>query len=81
MSYENNLIETLVSVFTVENGNLKVLLLRKKTEPYKGYWIIPGNVLYNNETLKQNVLTVLDEKLGLPNILIEQCYTFSNLDR
>ena len=81
MSYENNLIETLVSVFTVENGNLKVLLLRKKTEPYKGYWIIPGNVLYNYETLKQNVLTVLDEKLGLPNILIEQCYTFSNLGR
>ena len=52
MSYENNLIETLVSVFTVENGNLKVLLLRKKTEPYKGYWIIFSRKLsYSNDSL------------------------------
>lgn len=81
MNYQNNLIETLISVFTVENGYLKVLLLRKKTEPYKGYWIIPENILYNDETLKQNISTVLNEKLGLPDILVEQCYTFSNLNR
>lgn len=81
MSYENNLIETLVSVFTVENGSLKVLLIRKKIEPYKGYWIIPGNILYNDETLKDNVMTVLDEKLGLPKIMVEQCHVFSDLNR
>lgn len=35
MNYQNNLIETLISVFTVENGYLKVLLLRKKQNHIK----------------------------------------------
>lgn len=81
MEYINNFIETLVSVFSVENAQIKVLLLKKKKEPYNGYWILPGNVLYNDETLKQNVIGVLDEKLGLPEILVKQCHTFSDLER
>ena len=81
MNYENNLIETLISIFTIENGQIKVLLLKKKTDPYKGYWIIPGNVLYNTETLEDNIEAVLQEKIGLKDILIDQSYTFSNLNR
>ena len=45
----NNHLETLISVFTIDKGSFKVLLLRKKTEPYKGYWILPGNYLKNDE--------------------------------
>lgn len=81
MGYENNFIESLVSVFTIEDGNIKVLLLKKQKEPHKGYWILPGNVLFTNETLKQNVITVLNEKLGLPETLVKQCHTFSDLER
>ena len=33
----HNMIETLVSIFTVEKGEVKILLFRKKDEPYKGY--------------------------------------------
>lgn len=77
----NQLLETLIGVFTVDKGKIKILLMRKKSEPYKGYWILPGNMVSNIETLEDNVTSVVYDKLGLPSLYIEQCYTFSNLDR
>jgi len=77
----NNYLETLISIFTIDKGSFKVLLLRKKTEPYKGYWILPGNYLKNDETLEDNITDTVYDKTGLLSVYIEQCYTFSNLDR
>ena len=77
----NNYLETLISIFTIDKGDLKVLLLRKKTEPYKGYWILPGNILRNDETLEDNITDAVLDKTGRLSVYIEQCYTFSNIDR
>lgn len=77
----NQLLETLIGIFTVDKSKIKVLLIRKKTEPYKGYWILPGNMVMNTETLENNISDVVYDKLGLPSLYIEQCYTFSNLNR
>ncbi|MDD2391830.1 MAG: NUDIX domain-containing protein [Bacilli bacterium] len=76
-----NYVESLITVFTVDKGDLKVLLIRKKTEPYKGYWILPGNVLDNNETLEDNISDAVFEQLGLTNVYIEQSFTTSQIDR
>ena len=77
----NQLLETLIGIFTVDKGKIKILLMHKKTEPYKGYWVLPGSLLSNNETLEDNITDVVCETLGLPTMYIEQCYTFSNLNR
>lgn len=77
----NQLLETLIGVFTADKGRIKILLMRKKVDPYKGYWILPGNMVTNDETLENNVSDVVYDKLGLPSMYIEQGYTFSNLDR
>lgn len=77
----NNYLETLISIFTISNGDLKVLLMRKKNEPYKGYWILPGNYVRNDETLEDNITDAVYDKTGLLNIYIEQCCTISTLDR
>jgi len=77
----NNYLETLISIFTIDKGELKVLLLRKKNEPYKGYWVLPGNTLRNDETLEDNITDAVLDKTGLLSVYIEQCYTFSNIDR
>ena len=77
----DQLIETLIGIFTVDKGKIKILLMRKKTEPYKGYWVLPGSLLSNKETLEDNITDVVCDKLGLPTLYIEQCYTFSNLKR
>lgn len=77
----NQLLETLIGVFTADKGRIKILLMRKKVDPYKGYWVLPGNMVSNDETLENNVSDVVYDKLGLPSMYIEQGYTFSNLDR
>ena len=77
----NQLLETLIGIFTVDKGKIKILLMHKKTEPYKGYWLLPGSLLSNNETLEDNITDVVCDTLGLPTMYIEQCYTFSNLNR
>jgi 8-oxo-dGTP diphosphatase len=77
----NNYLETLITIFTVHNGNLSVLLVRKKEEPYKGYWVLPGNMLKNIETLEDNITDAVIDYTGLLNVCIEQCFTFSGLKR
>lgn len=77
----NNIIETLISVFTIDKGDIKVLLIKNKVEPYKGYWVMPGNPLKNSETLEDNITDAVLDQTGLLNVYIEQCYTFSGLVR
>lgn len=75
------MLESLINIFTVEKGSLKVLLMKKPTDPYKGYWILPNSIVSNDETLEENVSKVVDGKLNLNNIYLEQNHVFSNLDR
>ena len=82
MSHQYNIyVETLINIFTVEQSKFKILLIRKKEEPYKGYWILPGNILNSQETLEDNVSDVIYDKVGLPSMYVEQCHTFSSLNR
>ena len=75
------ILETLVSIFTVDKGSLKVLLMKKKTDPYRGYWILPSNIMTNKETLEDNIYSTINGRLGYPEMYLEQGHIFSNLDR
>lgn len=77
----NNKVETLINIFTVDDGNFKLLLMRKKNEPYKGYWTLPGNLLKKEETAEDNISEAVYEKTGLLSLYMEQCHTFTKLDR
>ena len=75
------ILETLVSIFTGDKGSLKVLLMKKKTDPYHGYWILPSNIMTNKETLEDNIYSTINGRLGYPEMYLEQGHIFSNLDR
>ena len=75
------IIETLTNIFTVEKGNLKVLLLKKQTDPYRGYWILPANIVSNEETIEENVIKTVEGKLRLTDLYIEQNKIFSDIKR
>ncbi len=76
-----NYLETLITIFTVDKGEVKVLLVRKSDDPYKGYWILPGSMLKNTETLEDNITDAVLDQTGLLSVYLEQCYTFSSLTR
>lgn len=76
-----NYLETVICIITIDKGETKILLMRKKTKPYKGYWVLPGGYVKNDETIEDTIIDAIYEQTGLLNIYVEQCYTFSNINR
>lgn len=68
-------------VFTVSEGTLKAMLVRRVETPYSGYWSLPGGFLEIGESLEEAALRVLGEKTGVGNVYIEQLYTFGEPGR
>lgn len=80
IKYMNEL-EVLINLFTIEKGVLKVLLVRRDIEPYRGYWMLPTGLLLSNETIEECSREVLYEWLGLKDIHLENCGIYSELKR
>ena len=72
-----NYLETLISIFSIKNGEVKILL--EKAED--GNWKLPSNYLKNLETLEYCINNVIKDRTGLTNVKYEQAFTFSNLER
>ena len=79
--YKNQGIHVITAIFTVEQGVTKVLLVKRKNEPFKGDWILTGGALYNNEDLEDGARREIFEKTGIENIEIEQFKAFGKVDR
>lgn len=75
------ILESLINIFTVEKGKLKILLERKKEDPYKGYWILPNETLKKDTTLEVTIESILNRTINTSKIYTEQNYTFSGIDR
>lgn len=68
-------------VFGYESGNISVLLIKRKYEPFKGNWAIPGGFVKNNESLENAVERELFEETGIKINYLEQLYTFGKPKR
>lgn len=68
-------------VFGYEEGVISVLLIKRKYDPYKGKWAIPGGFLLDGESLEDAVQRELQEETGIKINYLEQLYTFGDLDR
>jgi 8-oxo-dGTP diphosphatase len=66
--YKNQGIHVITNIFTVDHGIVKVLLIKRNNEPYKGSWALVGGALYNNEDLEVGALREIKEKSGIDNI-------------
>ena len=45
--YKNQGIHVISSIFTVDHGGVKVLLIKRKNNPFKDKWALVGGALYN----------------------------------
>jgi len=68
-------------VFGYDEGELKVLLIQRGLEPFKGRWALPGGFVRVDETLDEAARRELDEEAGLKDVFLEQLYTFGAVER
>jgi 8-oxo-dGTP diphosphatase len=68
-------------VFGFDEGELKVLLIQRALEPFKGRWALPGGFVRLDETLDEAARRELEEEAGLKDVFLEQLYTFGAVDR
>lgn len=70
-----------VALFTIEDDALKVLLINREGDPFKGMEALPGGYLLAGETTQDAANRILREKAGITNIYLEQLYTFDTPGR
>ena len=74
-------VTTDIVIFTIKENELKILLVKRKIEPFKDKWALPGGFVRIDESLEQAAKRELEEETGVKNIYLEQLYTFGNLER
>lgn len=79
--YPHPAVTTDCVIFGFDGQELKVLLVERGIEPYKGQWAFPGGFLNINEAAEEGALRELREETGLQNAYIEQLRTYSAPDR
>lgn len=68
-------------VFGLDGNQLKVLLIERGRDPYKGCWAFPGGFLNIDEAAEDGVLRELKEETGLVLASARQFHAFSAPDR
>ena len=67
-----------VVILTIVKNTLKVLLVKRVNEPFRGRWAIPGGFIRLSENLDDAALRMHKEKTNVQNIYLEQLYTFGD---
>jgi 8-oxo-dGTP diphosphatase len=70
-----------VVIFTLQERELHVLLVKRKRWPYEGRWAIPGGFVQMDESLELAARRELEEETGIRDIYMEQLYTFGDPKR
>lgn len=68
-------------VFSFDGKKLRVLLIERGNEPYKGKWAFPGGFLNMDESCEAGALRELEEETGLTGVSLRQFHTFSQPGR
>lgn len=67
-----------VVLLTADEAGLVTLLLPRKDHPFQGGFALPGGFVKMDESLDDAARRVLDEKIGLSRVFLEQLYTFGS---
>jgi ADP-ribose pyrophosphatase YjhB (NUDIX family) len=70
-----------IVIFTLREGSLQVLLVKRGVPPFEGQYAIPGGFIRGDESLEEAALRELHEETGVRNVFLEQLYTFGDPKR
>jgi 8-oxo-dGTP diphosphatase len=79
--YERPSVTVDVVIFTLQERELHVLLVKRKRWPFEGRWAIPGGFVQMDESLETAARRELEEETGVRDIYMEQLYTFGDPNR
>ncbi|SER94243.1 NUDIX hydrolase [Lachnobacterium bovis] len=79
--YERPSVTADILVFTTFKDELYLLMIQRKSHPYKDRWAIPGGFVSIDETAKEAAIRELYEETSVKDVCLEQLYTFSKVDR
>ncbi|MEZ5426871.1 MAG: NUDIX domain-containing protein [Pyrinomonadaceae bacterium] len=62
-------------------STLKIVLVKRKEEPFLDWWSLPGGFVQSDERAEEAARRILKQKTGLENVFLEQLYTFDDFGR
>lgn len=68
-------------VYGFDKEDLKILLIQRGAEPFKGQWALPGDLVYPDEDLDVSANRILQELTGLSKVFMEQHKTYGKVNR
>lgn len=79
--YPHPAVTTDMVIFTIRQSQLCVLLIKRRDEPFKNQWALPGGFVAEDEDIEQCAMRELREETGIDKVYLEQLYTFGSPDR
>ena len=68
-------------IFGFDGQELKVMLIQRGFDPFKGEWSLVGGFVAENESAEDAAARVLNELTGLDGLYMEQLHAFSDVER
>ncbi|MBS2009077.1 MAG: NUDIX hydrolase [Cyanobacteria bacterium SZAS TMP-1] len=82
MSHEPIKVTVDTVAFAVQEAQLEILLVKRKHDPYKNLWALPGGFLDEQDTtVEQAAARELLEETNVGNVYLEQLFTFGDKGR
>lgn len=79
--YERPSVTVDVLIFTIEDNELKVVLVKRAIEPFLDMWAIPGGFIKMDESLDDAAKRELFQETGVKNVYLAQLATFGEPER
>jgi 8-oxo-dGTP diphosphatase len=68
-------------IFYKDGAHWQLLLVRRKYDPFKGMWALPGGFVEDDEELEAAAIRELEEETGLKLPALKQLHTFGQVGR
>ncbi len=81
MLQQNILLTVDAVIFSGRGDDLQLLLVKRKNDPCKGMWALPGGFVEDDEELETAAIRQLEEETLLHMPALTQLYTFGTIGR
>lgn len=71
----------LVILYNDHDAGTKILLIKRRNDPYKDYWALPGGYVEEGEDLEQAARRELEEETGITDVHFKQIGAFGDPKR